>query len=79
MFLLLRALPPGAPSGPDPAGLPEGPGASAAPRGAEPHPPDGAGVWQAGRPWPAAAGGSGEESQAHEELGQRLALSVREM
>lgn len=69
MLLLLRALPAGAPPGPDPAGLPEGPGAPAAPRGDQPHPQDGAGVRQAGRPRPQAAGGAGEESQAHQELG----------
>lgn len=68
-LLLLRALPAGAPTGPDPAGLPEGPGALVAQRGAEPHPQDGAGVWQAGRPGRTAAGGAGEESQPHEELG----------
>lgn len=38
VFLLLGALPAGAPAGPDPAELPEGPGAPAAPRGAQPHP-----------------------------------------
>lgn len=69
VFLLLGARPAGPPSGPDHAGLPEGPGAPAARRGAEPHPQDGAGVRPAGRPGRAAAGGAGEESPTHQELG----------
>lgn len=69
MFRLLRALTASAPSGSDPAGLLEGPGTPVAPRGVEPHPQDGAGIWQARRPGCPAAGGSGEESQTHKELG----------
>lgn len=77
LLLLLRAPPAGATLGPDPAELPEGPGAAASPRRAEAHPQDGAGVRTAGRPGCAAAGGAGEESQAHQELG--LYARVREM
>lgn len=65
VFLLLRAFPAGAPSASDLAGLLEGLGAPVAPRGAPPHPEDGAGVWQAGRPGRTAAGRAGEESQKH--------------
>lgn len=69
VLLLLRAPPAGAPSGPDPPELPAGPGAPAAARRAEAHPQDGARVRTARRPGRAAAGGAGEESQAHQELG----------
>lgn len=75
--LLLRAPPARAAPGPDPAELPEGPGAPAAPRRAEAHPQDGAGVRQARRPGRAAAGGPGEESQAHQELGLPVCVRVR--
>lgn len=70
MFLLLRAPTAGAPSDTDPAGIPAGPGAPSAPRGAQSHPQDGAGVWQARWSGCSAARGAGEESQTHQELGQ---------
>lgn len=69
MFLLHGAPAAGAPADPNPAGLSEGPGAPPAPGGAQPHPQDGAGVREARGPGTAAAGGAGEESQAHQELG----------
>ena len=77
-LLLLSAQSAGAPSGPDPPGLPEGPGAPAAPRGDQPHPQDGAGVWNAGRPRCKAADGAGEESQKHQELGLCVMWQVLE-
>lgn len=69
MFLLHGAVSAGAPALPDPAGLPEGPGAAVAPRGAEPHAQDGAGVRQARRAGPAAAGRPGTEGHADQKLG----------
>lgn len=77
VFLLLRAPPAGAPSDPDPAGLLEGPGASAAPRGAQPHPQDGARVREARWAGTPAAGGAGEKSQTHQELGVFVVFTVK--
>lgn len=77
VFLLLRAPPAGASFDPDPARLPEGPGASAAPRGAQPHPQDCAGVREARWAGTQAAGGPGEKSQTHQELGVFVVFTVK--